>query len=357
MSKALYTVKPFKLELMVMEPEVVEVPSSGIEQYEANKIGETYPENEAWLEVKGNYYAVGFLASSRFYGDGAIRELKYERAVYKVLAMVGALAVRKQLPSEFSLGLGILLPIGEYNDRSRLEALLLEALSNFTFRSKRYRVSLKGFNCMPEGAGVFLRGLDYRVNPKEKTILVVIAGYRNASYLLMERGRIGRGETEELGFVRLLEKAIESTSGLKSEEMLAPICEAGVRVKSEPLRSLVKSREPKLQKAELHQIVWAVRQARSQYWQMLANWLASRKFPKLDEVIVTGGTANYYRSELSNFFAPYRLNWGDHLEQEVVELVGHQRWSQEFAYRLTDVCGYFYYLQYALKKQELKAVL
>ncbi|MGH2416458.1 MAG: ParM/StbA family protein, partial [Microcystaceae cyanobacterium] len=145
LSKGIYTLKPFKMEWLVMEPEVVQVPYVGIEQYESNRIGNPHPENQAWIERQGNYYAVGFLARKRFYGRVALKEVKYRQAVDKVLAMVGAIASSKRLPREFSLSLGILLPFGEYEDRKRFKELMAEALENFSFRGQLYRVKLEQF--------------------------------------------------------------------------------------------------------------------------------------------------------------------------------------------------------------------
>jgi hypothetical protein len=43
LNKAFYTREPFKVEWLIMEPEVIKVPKSGIEQYEATRIGSSLP--------------------------------------------------------------------------------------------------------------------------------------------------------------------------------------------------------------------------------------------------------------------------------------------------------------------------
>ncbi|MGH2413875.1 MAG: hypothetical protein ACRDEA_09340, partial [Microcystaceae cyanobacterium] len=139
LSKAFYTIEPFELEFLAMEPEVIQVSTSSIEQYLSSRpFTAAFAENEAWLEVGGNCYVVGFLAREHFCGNQALRVLKYERAVPKVLAMVGAIAAKKRLPQAFELELGILLPYGEYKDGERFESLVAVALSDFSFRGRRY---------------------------------------------------------------------------------------------------------------------------------------------------------------------------------------------------------------------------
>ncbi len=294
MSKAIYTLKPFRLEWLVMEPEALEVSKAALEQYEGNGIGRATPENQAWIEVEGRCYAVGHLARSRFYADGALRELKYERAAYKLVAMVGTIAVKKRLPKTLSLSLGVLLPYGEFQARKAFESIVRSGLSNFRVRGENYRVELEHFHCLPEGGGLVMRGSQVKKPLPEKDVLVVMVGYRNASYLLMERGQLKYGETMPLGFIRLLERVREGTSGLQFPEMAGPICAAGSRFKEKALQNLVKSQGVKQRQKDLERVTEAVKEARDQYWLMLGDWLRAQMFPKVDEVILAGGTAYFF---------------------------------------------------------------
>ena len=346
MSKAIYTLKSFKVEWLAMEPSVIEVSKATLEQYEGNGLGKATPENQAWIEVEGRCYAVGYLAESRFYAEAALRELKYERAAYKLVGLVGTIAAKKRLPKSFSLSLGVLLPYGEYPDRQAFETLVRKSLSNFSFRGRKYRVDLEQFNCLPEGGGLVMRGSKLGTDPQERDLLVIMVGYRNASYLLMERGRLNRGDTMPLGFVRLLEQVRENTSGLQLPEMAGPICDAGSRVRGKALQPLVKTKGEELRQQDLERIVAAVMQARQQYWMILADWLRAQRFPKVDEIVLAGGTVYYYRKELEMEFPKRRCHWGDYLEEKVKNLLGEETWHSGWAYRLTDVYAYFFYLQY-----------
>lgn len=193
-----------------------------------------------------------------------------------------------------------------------------------------------------------MRGSQVEKPLPEKDVLVVMVGYRNASYLLMERGQLKYGETVPLGFVRLLERVREGTSGLQLPEMAGPICAAGSRFKEKALQSLVKSQGVKQQQEDLERVAAAVKEARDQYWLMLGDWLRAQRFPKADEVILAGGTAHYYQKEIESIFPRMYRHWGEILEVPVKKLLGEKRWREGWAYRLTDVYGYFFYLQYLI---------
>jgi hypothetical protein len=133
---------------------------------------------------------------------------------------------------------------------------------------------------------------------------------------------------------------------LQLEEMVGPLSQAGSQVKERALRPLVKSRGSEKQSEELRRLSEAVRTARQQYWEILDNWLKAKGFPAVDEVILAGGTSHYYQKELEAVFPRTRCHWGDNLERQLVKLVGKSNWRSDWAYRLTDVYGYFFYLQH-----------
>jgi hypothetical protein len=331
------------MEWLAMEPEAIPISEEAIAQYQKRPFASARPEDEAWVEVGGECCAVGYLARERFCANPALRVLKSERAQYKVLAMVGAIAARKRLPSRFSLQLGVLLPYGEYEDRESLRQRLAADLSDFKFRGKGYRVQLTQFDCLPEGGGLLLRGLERGQDGAQG--LVVMVGYRNASYLLMERGAFRRGETRDLGFVQMLERVVEATSGLSPLAMAGAVCQAGKRVNRGPLKNLCRRLEDKPSGTRVAKLVESVKSSRREYWEMLSDWLVTCRFPSRGQVILSGGTAYYYQEELEKFFSRQgaKVTWAEHLEARVKRLLGEQ---EEFKYRLTDVCGYFYWLQY-----------
>ncbi|MDJ0510585.1 MAG: ParM/StbA family protein [Crocosphaera sp.] len=354
-SKGFYTTYPFKCEWLVMEPIVVRVEKTAIEQYEKNKISTGDETRNAWLEVDENYYAVGWLAQQHFHGLDKILTLKFETAIYKVLAMVGAIAKRKNLPTRFRLGLGVLLPYGEYPDRYRFKEKLAEALSSFRFRGRKYEVTLSGFNCLPEGGGLLMRGVEPSSLVKQKKVLILMIGYRNASILITDKGELARPFTTDLGFIRMLEMVERGSSGLSARELLVPICQAGEKVRTQSLKPLLKTTVPSLQKESLEQLRRTIINARQQYWNLLSDWLSNSYLPQVDKVVLAGGTSRYYQKSLEKWFSPQSITWGEELEKQVHSVIGEQGLEQGLAWRMTDVYGYFFYLQSVLKKTDKQA--
>ncbi len=350
LSKGLYNINDKSLEYSTMEPELVRVSETELSFLKNRSIGVSEPENESWINCNGVIYAVGFLASSQLFTFERLSQLKSEITMPKVLAMVGAIAQRKRLPSKFDLSLGILLPYGEYEDRVNLEEHLRKSLSKFSYREQTYQVNLETFNCLPEGAGILLRGSSRTVSPKDRNILVVMIGYRNISYLLMERGLLTRGETEVLGFSWLTNRVVMATSGLKATNLIVPITQAGKTLNKTPLKALLKSQSSEFKKRELAQIIKAVKLARTEHLEALKSWLLSRRFPDISEIIFSGGTAHYYQEELEKFFGQTNYHWSPRLENQVKSLVGEARYQEEFTYRLTDLYGYYFYCQYLWKQ-------
>lgn len=351
MSKGMYAIENVAnhttpiLKWMVMEPEVVEITKAEIEAYEKQKIGQSQPENEAWVTLGRQHYAVGYLARCQFKGWERHRELKYELAVYKVLAMVGVIATQYNLKNQCCLDLGLLLPYGEYEDRHRFEILLREALKHFCFRGSPYWIELNHFICLPEGGGLIVRGLTK--DPKQYSALVLMIGYRNVSYLRQEREQITEGQTTNLGFLQLLEKVCQMTSGYTPVQLLEPIYCAGASPNRQILKSLVRSSNPLTQKSELNELIAAIKAARKTHYNNLITWLKSRRLPPIDEVILSGGTAYYYQRELSEYFPT--SHWADYLEKDLIKLAP----EKAYRYRLTDLYGFWFYFSHKIRQAAL----
>ncbi|MBR8839183.1 MAG: ParM/StbA family protein [Stigonema ocellatum SAG 48.90 = DSM 106950] len=181
-----------KARLLCMEPEVAVLGRESILEYEGGKLGSSDPENVAWVAVGEQYRAVGYLAQSRFYANAGLSELKYERAIYKTLAAIWVIKEKLQLGSRLGVAIAVLLPPGEYEDRERFEKMLRSSLAEYQTPTGRMSVSLKAFNCKPEGGGIYLVHRR-KVGEVLKTRVCAIAmiGYRNASVLVSQRGVIG----------------------------------------------------------------------------------------------------------------------------------------------------------------------
>lgn len=349
-SKCFYTLDNFKPELILMEPEVAKVPLESLQAYEQSKIGSASPENSAWIEYQNNCQAVGFLARKRFNADLQLQRRKFELALPKVLAIVGAIAEKHDLPNNSSINLGILLPWGEFQDRALFKEVVTEALANYKFKEKPKSFAVDTFMCLPEGGGILTRGRAPGSSIRDQSIAVIMLGYRDTSILLVERGEMRQGKTEPLGFSKMIESVITQTSGLNANQLVSTICKAGKKINTKALEELI-SVDAAYKDHELSTIKSAVANGRKEYWMLLSNWLKLQIPRETDEIIIGGGTANYFRFELNQLFSGKTVNWCDSLESQITTNFS-QVTSKSLQYRLTDVYGLFFYLcGNALKKK------
>jgi hypothetical protein len=153
LGRALYTTPSGcgKPELMLLDPQVVEVPAKSLENYEKYKIGQASPEDSAWVKLGEAHFAVGFLAKKNFHAVHCLESLKVDSAIPQALSIVGSIAQKKDLPSQFSASLGILLPWNEFRDREKFQSQMAEALADYTFRGQQLSVQLESFTALPEG--------------------------------------------------------------------------------------------------------------------------------------------------------------------------------------------------------------
>lgn len=344
LGKVFFTLKTFQPELLLMEPEVAQVPQRSLEAYEEGKIGTPAPENAAWVEYRGQCRAVGFLAQDRFYADLKLEDPKFELALYKTLAVVGAIAQQKSLPNGASLLLGVLLPYGEYEDRKVFERLITEALAGFRFRGEERSFELINFVCRPEGFGLLSRGRTPGSSLRDRVIAVVMLGYRNTSVLVMNRGVMTQGETADLGFCKLVAMVQRLTSGQKPLKLAAAISKAGPKISAKALAHLARVSDSALRDEEIAQIREAIAAARAEYWLMLGDWLRKRIPLEVDEVMLAGGTAYYWQRELNALFPQAEISWCTRLEEQITQTYVSKVSEKGLNFRLTDAYGLFFYL-------------
>ncbi|MDJ0773768.1 MAG: ParM/StbA family protein [Mastigocoleus sp. MO_167.B18] len=349
MTKVVYQAfsdKFFEVDILCMEPEVIKVDKESIELYESNKVTSISPENEAWIQLDQEFYAVGFLAQKFFDAQSNLKALKYESAIIKVLGVVGTIAVKLGLTPQLNLSLALLLPYGEWTDKKRLEVALTQALSNFHFRGQEFNVNLKVFNCMPEGGGLILvqnkkLGSDFF---NSKNIGVLMLGYRDISSVVFEKG-LSSGSSDKYGLTWMLKKIKDSTSGQSLSQLVKPVHTSGRVPKERYLKNLARSRRADFRAQEVELLVKATSQARELYWNKVCEWI-SVKFPReLDLIIIGGGTSKYLSKELKTYFSKTRISWAGELEQDVILAFGLSPKKDEMPLRFTDVYGLYLYLK------------
>jgi len=342
--RGILTQSTFKPELFLMEPEVSLVTPQSLSDYAEVKVGSTNPDRSAWVEYKGEFHAVGNLAKKRFKANLQLEKRKFELALPKVLAAVGAISETHSVPNGASIRLGTVLPWGEYRDRKLFEQILMSALANYKFCGVEKSFVLETFVCLPEGGGVLTQGREPGTSFRHLDLSVLMLGYRDVSVLFVDRGEMSLGITAPLGFSSLVKSVAEKTSLYDYQKMTHAICKAGKNVNPKALTPLTDNVGDAYKDHEQSKIRKAIMDAREEYWLMLREWLKLQIKRDLDEVIVAGGTANFLRTELSNFLSFTKVLWCDDLEKRIESSFSHQIKASGLEYRLADVYGLFFYL-------------
>ncbi|PAX57120.1 ParM/StbA family protein [Brunnivagina elsteri] len=330
-TKGIVQIRGGKPTVLWMEPAVIEANPIFLRD-KAHNLGNTYPENAAWVGIGEDYRAVGYLARTVYRATLGLKPRKYELAVYKTLAVVWTIAEKFKLLDSFSVSLALLLPPGEFEDSAFLKPMLKDALDEFDTPMGIMRVHLIGYECFPEGGGIYAM---YCKNTGEairrKVIALVMLGYRNASAIVSRRGILNRGKTANLGMVRMVDLVMERTSGYESEELLEAIIAAGSEPKAQHFYHLCNSKMNF--NRQIEQIIFAVNSARDEYINSLANWLKEVLPTKneLDEVIICGGTADYLRDDLDAIFPVTPVVWHGGVE---ISKILNEQWLGN---RLADV--------------------
>ena len=327
----------------LMSPEVEQISQSQLNSYleTLGWIGSPTPASQAWLKVKQNVFVVGAMAN-KFDPDDRLQELKYENALYKVLAAVGVIVQQTQLSTRKKLGLqlAILLPWNEYSDRKRFQRQLELFLRDFSFRGQSLKVKLEKFVCRPEGGGlaairILQKGIQWLQGQR---LGVLMLGHRNTTALYFESGELKSGDSPLIGFSQLLDLVVQRTSGLDRDSLAEALFQSLNRLiqtnfrygsteqetvyqirpngrqhywvsrihpqwqELAEIQSLATAKDPSLRFSEIKDLSLAIQLATQSYGEKLKKWL-KRSFPQsLDEVIISGGAARFLEPELEQYF-------------------------------------------------------
>ena len=337
--------------LLLMNSVTAVVSHESIEAYENNRITTPFPESEAWIKYDDEYFVTGFLAE-RF---GAIlnkKALKYEGAITKVLATVGAIALREGLGTSIDLALSIVLPYSEWESREKIRQEVETALERFWFRDIEFSVNLDFFKCLPEGGGLLLtRGKKLGKSFNVSKIISLMWGYRDLSVLTSDKSLID-GQTAKLGFLEMLELIQKRTSGLEEKELLYALHAVGNKITTKNISHLAKSQSPKRRAEEVIGIAEAIKRVRAEYWRRVSGWLLMTLPKDSQEIVIGGGTAYYFRKELKDLMAQNyqspKIFWSADLEKDVQAVFNLDPNKDSICVRLADAYGVFRFMQHQL---------
>lgn len=352
LTRALYQCRGKKIQLLTMEPEIIKLPYTSVKSYRDTRTGKPSPEDDAWVKFKKGdekCVVVGFLARNlRAFPRADL--LKYEQALYKLMAVIGAISEKAGLPEKFTVGITALLPYSEYTKREQLKLKLERGLKSFYFRDRCLRPQLEIFDCLPEGGGVAVSlinslGFDWFAS---QTLVVLQFGHRDVSCLIFQRGVMKHGATAEFGFNQLVVNVSNRTFRQDANILAKAIYEIGedINPDNEILRSLIKSEESSNIEAEVKQLVEVIRTTREEQWMLLQSFLDANIPNELSVLSVGGGFAHYLKKEISQYLKWAVPRWESELQTEIKNVLGLERLSSSseadiLAYRLVDDYGSF----------------
>lgn len=143
LTKVIYQGDDSQPKLLAMEPEVISLNKEVLEGYEARRLGSPDAVNSAWVGCDSDYYAVGYLARSQFYGNAGLSSHKYERAFAKTLAAVWVVAQLLGLTKKkkISAAIAVLLPSSLQDEE--LGRRMCDAYGMYQYFKSRIGQSLK----------------------------------------------------------------------------------------------------------------------------------------------------------------------------------------------------------------------
>ncbi len=323
LTKVFYSSKEGQAQPLVMLPEMAWIGLEQLDELSINKAAAA--EYSAWVQLNNDVMAVGHLASN-YNGDTGMVERKQLRATYKVLAILGVLREKLQLPTSFTANLAVMLPVTEYQDRLQVKENLKSAAGKFSFRGQPISVDLQNCLMLPEGFGLYsvcknnlkLKGID----PSTRTVFVLMFGHRNLSVLVFQNGMLqtGTSSSDGPGF---------------HEAVKAGSAKQGLRAMDYPqLLKALALKETKIRVAgqfEPMDVTDAVAAGTSSYWKQVDSYLRNALTPALTddkcELVISGGAAWTMQLELKELFEKMglqdRVSWASGLQNHLDSLLSY----------------------------------
>ena len=136
-----------------------------------------------------------------------------------------------------------------------------------------------------------------------------------------------------MGFVQFLKRVVHKTVG-QTPERLAPILVKAEETGEEKvLNSLLLHQEAEDREIELANLRSAIATSKREYLMVLLNWLRENFPSELDEVILCGGTVDYFASTLEDCFKKYKIVWHSNVKLPT------QLTNMGYGHRFLDVWG------------------
>jgi hypothetical protein len=265
----------------------------------ADCIGDDFDENSVWVSSQATCYALGILATQHTGRSIKVKPLKVEAAPLKTLGAIAVATQKLGVGKKFLLSVSIVLPSGESQQSTIYEQVLRESIAGKVntpwgqFQTKLHLVTID-----IEGKGILLY---HRQLSKEiKNTLVLMLGYRNASFIATAGKIIAAKHCSDIGFHSLLQKIVSLTAGYSIERLLIPVSQYRTQQQESALERVLRFGLDSPHRAqELASLKAAIEQAEDFYINQLLNWLTEFLTIDVDEIVLAGGAAGYIVFKLS----------------------------------------------------------
>jgi hypothetical protein len=263
-----------------------------------------FNENSVWFRCDESCYAVGLLASANSGKSIEVKPLKVESAPIKTLAAVVIAARKLGAEKRVLLTLSIVLPSGEAQQNAIYKEDV-EALLNKKIVSPWgvFQAKIKLFKADFEGEGILL----YHQHITRRTtqnVLVLMLGYRNASFIATVGSLVASTNCSDIGFHSFLQKIVSLTAGYSIEQLLLPVTRYGANKLDSALIPVLRfSPGSPHREKELADLKSAIEKAEEYYTKLIMVWLREFLTVEVDEIVLAGGSAEYIGQHLAEKLA------------------------------------------------------
>ncbi len=254
-----------------------------------------FDERSCWVKIGGIYSAVGNLAQANYPAWLDIQGAKDDTAVAKTCAAIAVLVQKFKLPPSFRVTVASVLPPGELAAKDDYKTDLAAAFKDLTTPAGKIKPKLEKVNTLAEGMGV-LNQYSTEYQWREKSVAVVMSGFRNTSLLLSEQGQVGVRKTSSYGYHSLLQ---DIEGGYATRDLIEPVIAYRMMGDASVLSPILKS--AKNPERELARLIESIELARHNFLTNLTNWLKSNLPPQVDAVVLCGGTGEYIGRDLDSW--------------------------------------------------------
>ncbi len=345
-----------QIDPIKMESNVVELDRRCLSKIEL--LENISPENNAWIARKttrsGKAIAVGALAKQFCdFKVVQIERVKYEYAVEKILAAIGAVIEKHELNRKgFEVAVNLVIPSDECEGRKDIEKSLKSQICQYQFRGEVIEGKLKTFNCYIEGqGGILYKAIEEQLCREEnkggnifdnKKLGVIMLGYRNSSCLIFDKGSFSKEETERIGYFDFITDFRKQNVGQKISDLeeIIPRIGENEENKERIFKSLIRGERRNNQSKELKRLQETFEETKKTFWVRLQKWLDVHIPIAIDEILILGGTARQFKSEITEAYGYAKLYWGERGVDEMVELFPlYFKSDRALGYRFLDIYG------------------